>query len=88
MRAYYPIDIELSLPLHHNNNTMDGLLAEINKKKTADFGSSGSKYVKRGEAERQKEDESAARREEQRKRKADDDDKDGDRATKLRREVR
>lgn len=78
-------------PITYGHNTMEGLLAEINKKKTEDFASSssGNKYLKRGDLERQKEEEAARRRDEERKRKAQDDDAESDekRARKQRKEV-
>lgn len=65
---------------------MEGLLAEINKKKE-DL-SSGSKYVKRGDLHRAKEEEETRRKEEARKRKLDGASAAIDqRATKLRKEV-
>jgi len=54
---------------------MEGLLAEINKRKATDFADADGgarKYVRRGDLERQKHEEEQRRREEERKRKEEE----------------
>lgn len=67
---------------------MQGLLAEINKRKADDFDSKAdapsSKYQRRGDAEREREEAAARKREEEKQRKAE---AESSRAAKMRKEV-
>ncbi|KAL1407558.1 hypothetical protein Q8F55_006991 [Vanrija albida] len=66
---------------------MEGLLAEINKRKASDFEAKeapSSKYQRRGDAEREREEAAARKREEERQRKAD---AESSRAAKMRKEA-